>query len=555
MALFPLPSQEALVTGGGDILRRAGLANMDRDVDSFRRANSFASGGFSTSGKTAWSKFDDPTYVSFRFQFNFFQSPLFSQALLLSPDANLSNATASAASAFSLLKKIAPNRATYLSQFVRTLYDIQNNSHYIFTGVNGLDGAWEKAITSMQDPFRGADSTIDITMLESVDFKATALMSLYRLAMYDFANRRTIIPRNLRFFDVDIYVQEIRNFRQTFNAITGVQAISGGSPTITAGKFVNDNISTVVFRFKDCEWIPETSKTIFENLTSTPSDAATQTIAFKYNDFEQEVETMMIDEALIDKTFTNTGNLSTISTLIEKLKDEAPDAALKYAGRQLKASTLNLGRIPLDTATANAELRRSLAQTFTAANLAQGSLDSGLSVGFIPSNIDIGLEPESVFDSPTSSQPILPGNTSVFDAIVSSNQDLNPSNIFINDNPISTPDLGPENVLGQPISIGSLSPDNVLDAAPTFGSLGPENVLGTAPTFGSLGPENVLGVAPTIGSLGLENTLGSVPSTPNLGSENAYTGSNPYEPAPLAPTNILGDALPPGPLPPSNVFL
>lgn len=482
---FVTPAQEALVTGGADILRRAGLANLDRDVDSFRRANSISTGGFSTSSKSAWTRFDDPTYVSFRIQFNFYQSALFAEALNTGGIfGNLSNTQVSD-SAVSLLNKVAPNRAAYLKQFTQTLYDIQNKSHYIFTGLSGLDTAWEKSVNAVLDPYIGGDDAkISITMLESVDFKSTALMTLYRLAMYDVRHRRTIIPINLRYFDVDIYIQEIRNFRQTLNAVTALQAVAGGSASLTAGRFVNDNISTIIYRFKDCEWLPQESKTLYEGLTSTPTEQAKQAIAFRYNDFEVDTEILALDGIIQDRTYSSLGSnfLSTggdgPSSLIQKLKDEAPSLILKQAGRLLKNSTLTLGKIPLKNAEADAELKNAIAQTFTAANLAQGSLDSGQTVGFVAPDLDTSLDPTRVFDTPTSSIPVLPGNTSVFDEPTGSSQSLGEENIFAGFNPPSV----------------------------------------------------------------------------DVGEENVFSGDNPFEPAPLTPTNVLGDALPPGPLTPSNVF-
>jgi len=481
---FVTPAQEALVTGGADILRRAGLANLDKDVDSFRRANSIATGGFSTSKKSAWTRFDDPTYVSFRLQFNFYQSPLFANSISTGILSNISN-TPVQDNAISLLKKVAPNRSQYLSQFAKTLYDIQNNSHYIFTGVTGIDTAWEKSISALNDPYVGGDdSVISISMLESVDFKSTALMTLYRLAMYDMKHRRTIVPINLRFFDVDIYIQEIRNFRKTLNAITAFQAVAGGSANLTAGEFVNSNISTVIYRFKDCEWKPEASKTLYESLTSTPTDQAKQTISFTYNDFEIETEILALEGSLVDKTYSSLGSsiLATggdgPSSLIEKIKDEAPGLILKQAGRLLKNSTLTLGRVPLSNPEADAEIRKSFAQTFTAANLAQGSLDSGQTVGFIAPQLDTTLDPIKAFDTPTQSVPNLPGNVSAFDAQTGSTAPLGEDNIFSGFN---TPSV-------------------------------------------------------------------------EIGEENVYSGENPFEPAPLTPSNVLGDALPPGPLTSSNVF-
>jgi hypothetical protein len=482
---FTTPAQEALVTGGADILRRAGLANLDRDVDNFRRANSIATGGFSTSKKSAWTRFDDPTYVSFRLQFNFYQSPLFANALSAGVLGNISN-TSVQDNAFSLLSKVAPNRSQYLAQFAKTLYDIQNNSHYIFTGVTGIDTAWEKSIGAMNgDPFIGGDdATISISMLESVDFKSTALMTLYRLAMYDMKHRRTIVPINLRYFDVDIYIQEIRNFRKTLNAISAVQAVAGGSANLTAGEFVNNNISTVIYRFKECEWLPEASKTLYESLTSTPTEQAKQTVSFTYNDFEIETEILALEGSLVDVTRSSLGTnlLSTggdgPSSLIQKLKDEAPDLILRQAGRLLKNSTLTLGRVPVSNPEADAELRRSIAQTFTAANIAQGSLDSGQTVGFITPQLNTSINPTRAFDTPTLSIPNLPGNLSAFDDLTGSTSPLGEDNIFSGFN------------------------------------------------------------SPSV----------------EIGEENVFAGENPFEPAPLTPSNVLGDALPPGPLTPSNVF-
>jgi hypothetical protein len=174
----------------------------------------------------------------------------------------------------------------------------------------------------------------------------TAMMDMYRQACFDWNMRREVVPWNLRTFDVYIYVYEARKInkegkpspsgmldlskllglsdinkkqqkenyllmgkpqgdpdgagaltkaRSTINsAVDGIKK----DPITGLGNLLNpahaENIDTidyditrVMFKFKQCEWLPDESSEIFTKVSNVIGERAMQKIAFSYRDVEE----------------------------------------------------------------------------------------------------------------------------------------------------------------------------------------------------------------------------------------------------------------------------
>jgi hypothetical protein len=246
-------------------------------------------------GDVAVSAIDDPTYLGFTLYFN-----------PLSPLFNLDKTVGSDTAYSYLLGTFdSPVRANYLKAFVDTLFSINKNFSYYFQTVEGLDRLW-KVGSSFDDPYIGGDEAIiKIGCLEALDMKITAMMDLYRAAIYDFENRRIVVPVNLRQFDVTIYIHEIRRFKTAAEKIVSLgmsdtllpdpNNFSLIAPSLRAyfevarkqefkdtAKFVNDNTAQISFNLQFCEFLPEESSAVFEKVSNIAGETASQTIAWKY---------------------------------------------------------------------------------------------------------------------------------------------------------------------------------------------------------------------------------------------------------------------------------
>jgi hypothetical protein len=282
--------------------------------------------------------YQDPTILGFKLFFNF-NSP---SSRLLSEKENLSN------SALNYLTNIGQiERAYYLKRFVEHLRKINNDTPWFFQTITGLGVAWKRGFN--EETFLPAlpnDRKITINCIESIDLRITALMDLYRKACFDWNYRREIIPWNLRTFDVWIYVYEARIINRTGEpsrtkiadikkllklgadrqytqnkqllgsdpfeseldlaskivkgAQTGLDNITEGISGIAnkinssisskeSANTINPYINRLLFKFKQCEFLPDESGDAFDDLGLVDENKTIQQkIVFSYKNVEEE---------------------------------------------------------------------------------------------------------------------------------------------------------------------------------------------------------------------------------------------------------------------------
>lgn len=181
--------------------------------------------------------FDEPTYLSFRIKFNLgynirndvnsgsdnFYSYDYLPEPLLSMPLNPTVAPTKKTdmySTYSYLKDALgeTKRANMLLQLIKEIDDIQTNYPYYFTEIIGL-GDLSKIVTD-----RGMrlddKATIEIKCYESLDLKITQLMQLYRKIAWDDVYQRWILPDMMRYFNIKIYVSEIRLFHSMSRSLS-----------------------------------------------------------------------------------------------------------------------------------------------------------------------------------------------------------------------------------------------------------------------------------------------------------------------------------------------
>jgi hypothetical protein len=281
--------------------------------------------------------FQDPTYLSFKLLFEFDQ-----------PTSGLLSRYDHTNTAMGYLSSIGDEyRMNYLNKFVTTLQNINQKTPWFFQTIEGLDQAWKRGY--QEQDFKAMlpkDRKIVIGCEESIDLRMTAMMDFYRKACFDWKMRREVVPWNLRTFDVYIYIYEARKINKDgkpspsgmldLSKLLGLSDINkkqqqenylllgqplgdpdGGGALSKARESINSavdgikknpitgigdalnpktadqidtidvDITRVLYKFKQCEWLPDESSEMFTKVSNVIGERAMQKIAFSYRDIEE----------------------------------------------------------------------------------------------------------------------------------------------------------------------------------------------------------------------------------------------------------------------------
>jgi len=107
-------------------------------------------------------------------------------------------------SALAYLKRIGEDvRFQLLEEFIESLKKLQNEYEYLFQSVEGLQEIFN---AKLYENFGTQDDKIFIKIQESLDFKIQALNILYKNIIYDGLRGVQVIPKNLLYFNMRIFV-------------------------------------------------------------------------------------------------------------------------------------------------------------------------------------------------------------------------------------------------------------------------------------------------------------------------------------------------------------
>ena len=100
-------------------------------------------------------------------------------------------------------------RAALLHNFKLALKDIQNNFPYYLQSINGINSLFKVDHAS---GIRLKDAKIELECMEGLDLKITQLLNMYKKIVWDDVYQRWILPDMMRYFNMKIYISEIRLF-------------------------------------------------------------------------------------------------------------------------------------------------------------------------------------------------------------------------------------------------------------------------------------------------------------------------------------------------------
>ncbi len=209
---------------------------------------------------------EDPTYLSFFLVFdtqNREESPLF------------------AGPAMEYLTQVlnqdyAAKYSVALENFQKVLLKINKELPWFWQTISGVDAAM--TYNNLADPWWGAETPkLEIECLEeNVELTAIGLMDLYKRACYDFTRWVEVIPPNLRHFQMQVWVSEVRRFQQD----TGAKDLgfydnpdnSGNSGNVTK---INQEFSLeakpfIQLNFSHCEFDIDSIAPMFADLGKNP---------------------------------------------------------------------------------------------------------------------------------------------------------------------------------------------------------------------------------------------------------------------------------------------
>lgn len=212
---------------------------------------------------------EDPTFLTF--SLDFITEPVFYEGVRLynSPLFIDESETTEYSAIKYLMKRSRKREAELLRKFREILIYTTQNTPWFFQAVSGVKDLWT-ASTNTNNPYKGADKSLEIECLEAIDLRITYLADLYRKAVYDEVYMREKLPQNLRYFESDLYVSEFRNIRSIVDALDDVRStfserdageISAPQDLITE---INKNVSMMKFNMHFCE---------FDFSESTPFDS------------------------------------------------------------------------------------------------------------------------------------------------------------------------------------------------------------------------------------------------------------------------------------------
>ena len=189
--------------------------------------------------------FDEPTYLTFRLDFDFrkdltqnsfdtlnnlsvdslnYMPEPFLAVPDISTNGELETLNKNYYSTYTYLKDALGEykRADMLLHFVQALKDIQNNYPYYFTEVVGLDTLLQVNTERGIRILDGDNNKLTISCIEGLDQKITQILQMYRKIVWDDVYQRWILPDMMRYFTLRIYISEMRLFhtypdRKMFN--------------------------------------------------------------------------------------------------------------------------------------------------------------------------------------------------------------------------------------------------------------------------------------------------------------------------------------------------
>ena len=315
---------------------------------------------------------EEPTFLGFKILFDFpgaFYSPLFNipegedanaqESSVLNqlpnaggfgiPNGDSGNPRGNLTdSAYTFLEKRGyRQKAEHIKAFVESLQEISLNSEWYVQGITGLETAFNYDFTDNKVRGGNGEEPITITLNETLDMKITNMLGHYYAGLYDIKNRRILLPENLRYFTMHVYIADFRDFvAYDKTLLTGnyQNGFSTNDLLKALGKVdVNTiNIPQTVLTFNNCYIEPTGFANMFAELNNSEPTQAEQTLDIRYNG---QVEYDMSD-LNTNQVISSQSDIANIGEGIRGLSEKAGELAAKsglFNGNEVANQLATLG--------------------------------------------------------------------------------------------------------------------------------------------------------------------------------------------------------------------
>lgn len=198
-----------------------------------------------------------------------------------------------------LLRNDELERAEMLKNFLILLSEINTKSPWYFQEVSGIEAALERKVFSegeMKIDEKPRQFTIKC-LNDAYDDRIGTLLDLYRSSCFSYQNKKEIVPRNLRKFNMGILI-----FSAPMRGKGGKSGDKNNRIKIPSGNETNFYIpSTKLIEFRNCEIDYNSSKSAYGTLNTTEEPFSPQyTITINYDDCYESRYNEIMQEVITD---------------------------------------------------------------------------------------------------------------------------------------------------------------------------------------------------------------------------------------------------------------
>lgn len=190
-------------------------------------------------------------------------------------------------------------RAEMLKNFLILLSEINTNSPWYFQDINGVDGALSRKVFS-EGELKIEDKPGQFTIKclnDAYDDRIGTLLDLYRACCFSYQNKKEIVPRNLRKFNMGILL---------FSAPIRGKGGKSGDPnnSIKIPSIGDDDLyipSTKLIEFRNCEFDYNSVQSAYGTISTSDGPFSPEyTITINYDDCYESRYNEIMQEIITD---------------------------------------------------------------------------------------------------------------------------------------------------------------------------------------------------------------------------------------------------------------
>ena len=293
---------------------------------------------------------NEPTFLTFEIDFDYSNAFDESLGMYMSPLLGLAANTGSGINSAEAYIRSRNNGAltgrflsfkTILKKIFGGIDDSSTQNNYagmpwMIQSMDGIPAMWKAGVSGMKTGDKAKDVVIRFETLESLNLLVTAMADYYNQSVYDQHYMREILPRNLRYFRMNIYVGEFRNLymlagRYADNVDPTGMTASDATLSNQRVTYFDDYASFMKYTCSLCEFDFSDATAAEATLSSHTPNMAKNKFAIKVGWFEANpvymTDAVMPSMLPSDPITISTPPDNTHQNLLQSMAKRAKDAA------------------------------------------------------------------------------------------------------------------------------------------------------------------------------------------------------------------------------------